>query len=171
MLPMKKVFLIILLVFAVGIVVIAVDENIEVSRMEKANDAVAADLPPVVLTVEDTAFILRLYDNETARALAKNLPAKLMMSRRGDGMYFAPLPEKTMSKVRGVSKRRAYHAGEAALMLRNNALCLMFGATPAGVTTNVPMLPAAGVPVGRLESYDALDQLPAVVEADVSVKK
>ncbi len=168
---MKKVFLIILLAFAVGIVAIAVDEHIEVSRMERAGDVVAADLPPVVLTTEDAAFTLRLYDNETARALAKALPAKLVMSRRGDGMYFAPLSEKTMSKVHGVPKRRAYRAGEVALMPRNNALCLMFGATPAGVTTNVPMLPAAGVPVGRLESHDALDQLPAVVEADVTVKK
>lgn len=168
---MKKVFLIILFVFAVGIAVIAVDENIEVSRMERADDAVAADLPPVVMTTRDAVFTLRLYDNETARALAKALPEKLVMSRRGDGMYFAPLPEKTIPKGADVPKRRAYRAGEAALLLRNNALCLMFGATPAGVTTNVPMLPAAGVPVGRLESYEALDELPAVAEADVSIKK
>ena len=168
---MKKIFLIILLVFAIGIVAIAVDEHIEVSRMERAGDVVAADLPPVVLTVESTVFTLRLYDNKAARALAKTLPKELVMSRRGDGMYFAPLPEKAASKVQGVPERRAYRAGEAALMLRNNALCLMFGPTPAGVTTDAPMLPAAGVPVGRLESYDALDQLPAVIEADVSVKK
>ena len=168
---MKKVFLIILLAFAVGIVAIAVDEHIEVSRMERAGDVVAADLPPVVLTVESTVFTLRLYDNKAARALAKNLPKKLVMSRRGDGMYFAPLPEKAASKVQGVPERRAYRAGEVALMPRNNALCLMFGATPAGVTTDAPMLPAAGVPVGRLESHDALDQLPAVIEVDVTVKK
>ncbi|MGN1079339.1 MAG: hypothetical protein ACI4TE_04115 [Alphaproteobacteria bacterium] len=73
--------------------------------------------------------------------------------------------------VSGIPTRRADKPGEAALWIRENALYLFFGSTPASLTTGTPMITSAGVALGRLKSFAELDQLPAVIEMSLQIKK
>ena len=85
------------------------------------------------------------------------------------GGYYGVLREKI--NVAGLPTRRAYKPGEAALWIRENALYLFFGPTPASLATDTPMITSAGVGLGRLKSFSDLDQLPAVAEMSLQIKK
>ena len=91
------------------------------------------------------------------------------MTRLGDGGYYGVLREKI--NVTGLPTRRAYKPGEVALWIRENALYLFFGPTPASLATDTPMMASAGVGLGRLKSFSDLDQLPAVAEMSLQIKK
>lgn len=166
---MKRLFQILFFVFLVGIVSAVADEYLETARLEEINDPVCPSLPVVIITAEDTVFELELYDNAAARRLIDQFPQKLVMTRRGDGGYYGALREKI--NVAGLPTRRAYKPGEAALWIKENALYLFFGPTPASLATDTPMMFSAGVGLGRLKSFTELDQLPAVAEMSLQVKK
>lgn len=166
---MKRLFQILFFVFLAGIVTAVADEYLETARLEEINDSVSLSLPVVTIAAENAVFELELYDNAAARRLVEQFPQKLVMTRRGDGGYYGALREKI--NVSGIPTRRAYKPGEAALWIRENALYLFFGPTPASLTTDTPMMASAGVALGRLKSFAELDQLPSVVEVSLQVEK
>ena len=166
---MKRLFQILFFVFLIGIISAVADEYLETARLEETNDSVSSALPVIVITAENAVFELELYDNAAARRLIEQSPPKLVMTRRGDGGYYGVLREKI--NVAGLPTRRAYKPGEAALWIRENALYLFFGPTPASLATDTPMITSAGVGLGRLKSFSDLDQLPAVAEMSLQIKK
>lgn len=166
---MKKVFLFLILIFLIGISVVIGGEEMEVRRLRETKDVLSKDLPVVLVVSDKEVYELQLYDNEAARQLLAQLPQKLVMTRRGDGVYYAALSEKI--KVSGEKTRRAYKRGEVALWIKGNALCLLFGPTPFSLTTDTPLLPSAGVALGRIKSFSGLDQLPSVAEFEIKIRK
>ena len=166
---MKKIFLFIFFIFLIGISVVIGGERLEIRRLHAIKEVLSQDLPIVLLTSDKEVYELHLYNNDAARQLLNQLPQKLVMNRRGDGAYYAPLSKKI--NVSKEEKRRAFKRGEVALLVKGNIICLLFGPTPFSLTTNIPMLPSAGVVLGQIKSFSSLDQLPAVAEFEIKIKR
>ena len=166
---MKKIFLFLFLIFTIGVSLIIGAEEIEIRRLQETKEVLSEKLPLVLLVSEQETYELHLYDNEAARELLAQLPQKLVMNRRGDGVYYAPLSKKI--EVSKATTRRAFKRGEVALLIKGNVLCLLFGPTPFSLTTDIPLLPSVGVALGRIKSFSGLDQLPSVAEFEIKVKR
>ncbi len=169
---MKKLFLFVFLILAAGIVGMIVDERLEVARLKDISPVVSPTLPVVLVSSDDAAFELQLYENDAARSLLKQLPMVLVMNRWGDGGYGGVLAEKANIVSDKKNQRRAFFKGEVVWHQKRNTLFLMFGPTPVGLTVNEPMLLAfGGIPIGRLKNYAGLNRLPGVVEFSFQIKK
>ena len=147
-----------------------VDEHREVARLKDVVPVFSKTLPVVEISAEDTVLELNLYENDAVGQLLKQLPQTLVMTRWGDGAYGGSLSGKIEITDGKREKRNAFFKGEVVIRQKRNSLFLMFGATPAALTVDEPML-SGGIPVGRLKDYSALKHLSGVVEFSIKVRK
>ncbi len=97
------------------------------------------------ISIGETTFTAKLYDNATAQAIYNVLPLELPFSRWGDEIYFsipAPLDLEESQEI--------VEVGDLAYWPPGNAFCIFYGKTPAS-TDEQPRAASAVTVFGKIE--------------------
>jgi len=117
------------------------------------------------ITIGGALLTAELNESKVARALLKNLPAEIRMSRWGDE-YYGSIAVGMQAES---GERDELSVGEIAYWPPGDALCLFFGPTPASIGDE-PRAASDIVPLGKIESgVEKLSALPGSVTARIEL--